>query len=194
MQVVLLERIEKLGQMGDVVNVKNGYARNFLLPQGKALRATNENMQRFESQRAELEARNLERRKEAEAAGAKMEGTQVVLVRQAAESGHLYGSVSARDVALALADDGVKVERGQIVLDRPIKELGIHDVRISLHPEVYVTVTVNVARSAAEAEQQANGQAPGEEQLEEFFEHPEDAHEAAEAEAESQEDEENPLA
>jgi large subunit ribosomal protein L9 len=159
MEVVLLERIEKLGQMGDVVKVKPGFARNFLLPQKKALRATKENMARFERQRAELEARNLERRKEAEQVAAKMEGAAIVLVRQAGDTGQLYGSVSARDIMEGLEANGMKVERQQVVLDRPIKTLGIHKVRIALHPEVSVTVDVNVARSEAEAEAQANPEA-----------------------------------
>lgn len=180
MQIVLLERIEKLGQMGDVVSVKDGYARNYLLPQGRALRATEGNMKRFESQRAELEARNLARRGEAESVAERMEGASFVLLRQAGESGQLYGSVSARDVAQGLDGIGYKVERQQVVLDRPIKELGIHAVRVNLHPEVQVSVAVNVARSEAEAEQQAAGETPGEE-LEDFFENAELAAEAAEA-------------
>jgi large subunit ribosomal protein L9 len=155
MEIVLLERIEKLGQMGDVVNVKNGFARNFLLPQGKALRATEGNLKRFESQRADLEAHNLERRTEAEAVADQMSGAGIVLVRQAGETGQLYGSVSARDIAEGLDEVGYKLERRQIVLDRPIKELGIHGVRVSLHPEVSLDVTVNVARSETEAQQQA---------------------------------------
>jgi len=185
MQIVLLERIEKLGQMGDVVTVKDGYARNFLLPQGRALRATEANLKRFEQDRAELEARNLERRGEAAAVAEKMEGAGIVLLRQAGESGQLYGSVSARDVAQGLDGIGYKVGRQQVVLDRPIKELGIHEVRVNLHPEVQISVSVNVARSEAEAEQQAAGETPGEE-LEEFFENPEQAAEAAEAAEEAE--------
>lgn len=157
MQVVLLERIEKLGQMGDVVRVKNGYARNFLLPQAKALRATTENMKRFERQRAELEARNLERRAEAEDVAGRMSDVSCVLVRSASDMGQLYGSVNARDVAESLTAGGYKVERRQVVLDRPIKTLGLHAVRVALHPEVAITVTVNVARSEQEAELQAKG-------------------------------------
>jgi large subunit ribosomal protein L9 len=157
MQVVLLERIEKLGQMGDVVRVKNGYARNFLLPQAKALRATTENMKRFERQRTELEARNLERRKEAEDVAGRMADVSCVLVRSASDMGQLYGSVNARDVAESLTANGYKVERRQVVLDRPIKTLGLHAVRVALHPEVAITVTVNVARSEQEAELQARG-------------------------------------
>lgn len=157
MQVVLLERVEKLGQMGDVVTVKDGYARNFLLPQAKALRATKANLAQFESQRAQLETRNLERKQEAEAVAARLDGQQFVILRQAAESGSLYGSVAARDVAEAATAGGFTVARGQIVLDRPVKELGLHAIRVVLHPEVDATVTVNVARSAEEAELQATG-------------------------------------
>ena len=155
MQVVLLERIEKLGQMGDVVNVKDGFARNFLLPQKKALRATEKNMAVFEAQRAQLEARNLELRKDAEAVGEKMEGASVIIVRQASESDQLYGSVSARDIAEALTETGFSIDKAQIILDRPIKTVGLFDVRVSLHPEVIVDVSVNVARSEEEAEAQA---------------------------------------
>ena len=155
MEVILLERIERLGQMGDVVRVKDGYARNYLLPQKKALRATKDNMSHFEGQRAQLEAQNLERRNEAEAAAGKMEGLSCVLVRQASDMGQLYGSVSSRDIADALGENGVKIDKRQVSLDRPIKTLGIHGVRIVLHPEVFVQVDVNVARSEAEAEQQA---------------------------------------
>lgn len=154
MQVILMERIEKLGQMGDVVNVKPGYARNFLLPKGKALRATEDNIKQFEAQKAQLEAQNLERRSEAEAVGGKMKGASVILVRQAGEAGQLYGSVNARDIAQALTDDGFSVGRNQIRLDQPIKILGLHEVAVSLHPEVSVTVTANVARSIDEAETQ----------------------------------------
>ena len=161
MDIVLLERVEKLGQMGDIVTVKNGYARNFLLPQGKALRATKANMELFESRRAELEARNLERRQEAQSVAEKMEGTAIVLVRQAGETGQLYGSVNARDVVSGLDEAGYKVERRQVVLDRPIKTLGIHELRVSLHPEVSIMVSVNVARSEAEAELQARGEPIG---------------------------------
>lgn len=156
MEVVLLERIEKLGIMGDVVTVKDGYARNFLLPQNKALRATKENLEQFEQQRAQLEARNLEQRKEAEAVAARMEGASIVVVRQASESDHLYGSVSVRDIADALGEAGFTIDRTQVALDRPIKTTGISTVRIALHPEVAVDVTVNVARSSEEAELQAS--------------------------------------
>jgi large subunit ribosomal protein L9 len=155
MQVILLERIEKLGQMGDVVKVKPGYARNFLLPRRKALRATDDNIKRFAERRAQLEAANLERRQEAEAVAKKMEGLTVVLVRQAGETGQLYGSVSPRDVADAIAAAGVTIDRHQVLLDRPIKLLGLHAVRVALHPEVIVQVTANVAKSLEEAALQA---------------------------------------
>lgn len=176
MEVILLERIERLGQMGDIVRVKDGYARNYLLPQKKALRATKDNMAHFDGQRAQLEAQNLERRNEAEAAAAKMEGLSCVLVRQASDMGQLYGSVSSRDIADALSEAGVKIEKRQVSLDRPIKTLGIHGIRIVLHPEVFVQVDVNVARSEAEAEQQAA-------EASDLFED-EEAAAAAEAEAE----------
>ncbi len=154
MEVVLLQRIENLGQMGDVVNVKPGFARNFLLPQKKALRATSENLARFEGQRAQLEAANLERRSEAEKVSGKIEGLTVVVVRQAGDTGHLYGSVTARDIAEAVSEAGFTVTRNQVMMDRPIKMLGLHPVRVALHPEVMVTVTVNVAKSEEEAEVQ----------------------------------------
>lgn len=157
MEVVLLQRVEKLGQMGDVVAVKDGYARNFLLPQGKALRATKANLARFESERAQLETRNLELRKEAESVASRLEGQRFVLIRQASEAGSLYGSVNARDIADAATAGGFTVERRQVVLDRPVKELGLHPIRISLHPEVSATITINVARSMEEAELQATG-------------------------------------
>ena len=155
MNIILLERVENLGQMGDVVRVKAGYARNFLLPKRKALRATEQNRKQFEAQRSQLEANNLERRKDAEAIATKVEGLSVILVRQAGEGGHLYGSVSARDIAEAINAGGVAVARSQVLLDRPIKTVGIHDVRVSLHPEVNVTVRANVARTQEEAEIQA---------------------------------------
>lgn len=157
MDVILLERIERLGQMGDVVKVKPGFARNFLLPRKKALRATKENLAVFSSRRAELEATNLKRKGEAEAVAAKSQGTKVVLLRQAGETGQLFGSVSGRDVADALTAAGIKVDRSQVMMDRPIKTLGLHEVRIRLHPEVAIAVTANVARSAEEAELQATG-------------------------------------
>ena len=154
-EVILLERIERLGQMGDVVRVRPGFARNFLLPKKKALRATKDNLAYFETQRASLEAVNLQRKSEAESVAGKVDGMSIVVVRQAGESGQLYGSVSSRDIADKLGTDGVRVDRQQIVLDRPIKTLGLHKVRVRLHPEVSVTVTVNVARTAEEAETQA---------------------------------------
>jgi large subunit ribosomal protein L9 len=160
MDVILLERIESLGQMGDVVKVKPGYARNFLLPQRKALRATKENRDYFEKQRAQLEANNLQRRKDAEAVASKLEGQSVVIIRQAGEFGTLYGSVSTRDIADAVTAAGFTVDRRQILLDQPIKTLGLHKTRVALHPEVAVSVTVNVALSEEEAAAQAAGKAP----------------------------------
>ncbi len=155
MQVILLERIEKLGQMGDVVKVKPGYARNYLLPQGKARRATKENFAQFEQQRVQLEAENLERREEAEKVGAKIDGLKVTLIRQAGESGQLYGSVNARNLAEAVTEAGFTITHDQINRDHAIKALGLHPVKIRLHPEVSATITANVARSEAEAEAQA---------------------------------------
>ena len=157
MQVILLERVAKLGQMGDVVKVKDGYARNFLLPQGKALRATEANIKGFEARKAQLEVQNLETKKEAEAVGAKLDGQAFVVIRSASDAGALYGSVTTRDVADAATAGGFTVGRGQVVLDRPIKDLGLHTVSVSLHPEVAVKITLNVARSAEEAELQASG-------------------------------------
>jgi large subunit ribosomal protein L9 len=158
MQVILLERIGRLGQMGDVVRVKDGFARNFLFPQGKALRATDENRKLFEKQRVQLEARNLELKKEAEGVSTKLDGQSFVTIRQAGDTGQLYGSVSTRDIADVVSAGGVTVDRRQILLDKPIKALGLHDIRVQLHPEVIVKVTVNVARSAEEAERQARGE------------------------------------
>ena len=155
MQVILLERIENLGQMGDTVTVKPGFARNFLLPQKKALRATEANMALFEAQRAQLEAQNLERRKEAEQVAGKVDGLKVVMIRSAGDTGQLYGSVTARDIADAVSEAGVSISRAQVVLDKAIKVLGLHPIRLRLHPEVAVEITVNVARSDAEAETQA---------------------------------------
>ncbi|MBI5164065.1 MAG: 50S ribosomal protein L9 [Magnetospirillum sp.] len=155
MDIILLERIEKLGQMGEVVKVKPGFARNFLLPQKKALRATKDNLAFFEKQRVQLEAINLKRRDEAQAVATKMEGLKVLMVRQAGEGGQLYGSVSGRDVADAIIAAGFTVERRQVNLDVPIKTLGSYPVRVSLHPEVPVTVVVTVARSQEEAERAA---------------------------------------
>jgi large subunit ribosomal protein L9 len=156
-ELILLERVEKLGQMGQIVKVRPGYARNFLLPQKKAMRATKENLAYFETQRTQLEANNLARKSEAEQVGAKLDGLKVVLIRQAGESGQLYGSVSARDIADAVTAAGFTVDRQQIVLDRPIKTLGLHRLRVMLHPEVGVTVTANVAQSPEAAEMQAAG-------------------------------------
>ena len=156
-EVVLLERVEKLGQMGQVVNVKPGFARNFLLPQKKAMRATKDNLAYFETRRAQLEADNLERKSDAGEVGGKMEGLTVVLIRQAGESGQLYGSVAARDVAEAVTKAGFTVNKSQIVLERPIKSLGLHPVRVMLHPEVGVTVVTNVAQSEEGARMQAAG-------------------------------------
>lgn len=157
MDVILLERVSKLGQMGEVVTVKPGYARNFLLPQGKALRATEANKKTFEAQKAQLEARNLETKAEAEKLAAKLDGQQFIVIRSASESGALYGSVTPRDAADAATENGFTVSKGQVVLDKPIKELGLHNMAVVLHPEVSATITVNVARSQEEAEIQASG-------------------------------------
>ncbi|MEZ5686989.1 MAG: 50S ribosomal protein L9 [Paracoccaceae bacterium] len=157
MQVILLERVAKLGQMGEVVNVRDGYGRNYLLPQGKALRASEANIKAFEAQKAQLEARNLETKKEAEALGAKLNGQQFVVIRSASDSGALYGSVTPRDAADAATAAGFTVDKKQIALKAPIKDLGLHDVHVVLHPEVDVTVVLNVARSVEEAELQASG-------------------------------------
>jgi large subunit ribosomal protein L9 len=151
MDVILLERIERLGQIGDVVKVKPGYARNFLLPTRKALRATNENKKRFEEQRAQIEANNLKRRDEAEKIKDKVDGLKVVIIRQASETGILFGSVSSRDISDGVSKAGFTVDRRQVILDKPIKTLGLHDVRVALHPEVVVKVTANVAKSEDEA-------------------------------------------
>lgn len=179
MQVILMQRIEKLGQMGDIVSVKPGFARNYLLPQKKAMRATKDNLARFESQRAQLEAENLQRRGEAEQVATKLDGMTVTLIRQAGEGGQLYGSVNARDVAEAVTANGVSVARGQIDLAAVIKMLGLHKVRVRLHPEVAVTVTANVARSDEEAQiQLESGRVVSAEDLRQ-------AEEAAEAEREA---------
>jgi large subunit ribosomal protein L9 len=151
MDVILLERIERLGQIGDVVKVKPGFARNFLLPTRKALRATEENKQRFEEQRAQIEANNLKRREEAEKVKTKVDGLKVVIIRQASETGILFGSVSSRDISEGVTKAGFTVDRRQVILDKPIKTLGLHDVRVALHPEVIVKVTANVAKSEDEA-------------------------------------------
>jgi large subunit ribosomal protein L9 len=157
MQVILLQRVAKLGQMGEVVNVKDGYARNFLLPQGKALRANDANIKSFEAKKAQLQATNLETRKEAEVVSEKLDGQIFVIIRSASDSGALYGSVTTRDAADAATDAGFTVKRDQVVLDRPIKDLGIHTVSVVLHPEVTVKISLNVARSIEEAALQASG-------------------------------------
>jgi large subunit ribosomal protein L9 len=158
MKVILLERVEKLGTLGDVVKVKDGFARNYLLPRAKALRATSNNLKAFEHQRAELEVRNAKAREAAAAAGETLDGTSYILIRQAGESGQLYGSVSGRDVADAVNAEGGKIERAAVVLDKPIKTLGVHPVKVRLHAEVTVTVNINIARSLDEAERQARGE------------------------------------
>src|SRR5215470_16981698 len=186
MEVILLERVAKLGQMGDVVRVKDGFARNFLLPQGKALRATKDSRVKFETMRSQLEARNLELKSDAEKVGAKLDGQSFIVIRQASETGQLYGSVSPRDIVAILTAGGFMVSRSQIALHTPIKTIGLHRVPVALHPEIEVSITINVARSADEAERIARGEnviAPREERLvmatgdavaaEDFFENPE---------------------
>jgi large subunit ribosomal protein L9 len=158
MQVILLQRIGRLGQMGDVVKVKDGFARNFLLPQGKALRASKDNQAEFEKRRIVLEANNLEHKKEAETVSTKLAGKQFVTIRQAGDTGQLYGSVSTRDIADSIVAGGFTVDRRQITLDKPIKTLGVHEVTVALHPEVLVKIGVNVARSEDEAARQARGE------------------------------------
>jgi large subunit ribosomal protein L9 len=158
MHVILLERIGRLGQMGDVVRVKDGYARNFLLPLGKALRATDENRKQFDTQRVHLEARNLELKKEAEAVAEKLAGKTFVTIRQAGDTGQLYGSVSTRDISEVVTAGGFSIERRQVLLDKPIKALGVHEIKLQLHPEVTVTANLNVARSTDEADRQARGE------------------------------------
>ncbi|MDX2201185.1 MAG: 50S ribosomal protein L9 [Hyphomicrobiaceae bacterium] len=158
MQVILLERIGRLGQMGDVVNVKDGYARNFLLPQKKALRATEENRKRFEKDRAQLEARDLALKKDAQVVADKLSGKSFVAIRQAGDTGQLYGSVTTRDIAELITAGGFSVDRRQVILDKAMKTLGLHQARIALHPEVLVPVTLNVARSEDEADRQARGE------------------------------------
>ncbi len=208
MEVILLERIEKLGQMGDVVNVKPGYARNYLLPKKKAVSATSENRAHFEQQRAQLEAENLERKSEAEAVAGKMDGQLVVMIRQAGDAGQLYGSVNARDIATGLTEAGFTVGRQQVRLESPIKAIGLHPVHVSLHPEVSVTVTANVARSDDEAriqeetgeaviaQEDENVQSPAEQLIaEDEAAEAAEAETAAEAEAETEDsssDEETP--
>ncbi len=158
MKVILLERVERLGAIGDVVSVKDGFARNFLLPRSKALRASSANLKVFEAQRGQIEARNAEARAAAEKAGTKLDGETYVMIRSAGESGQLYGSVSGRDVAEAILEAGGKVDRSQVVLDKPIKTLGVHEVKVRLHAEVAVTVKINIARSVDEADRQARGE------------------------------------
>jgi len=177
MEVILLERVGRLGQMGEVVRVKDGFARNFLLPQGKALRATKDNRAKFEGMKVQLEARNLELKTEADKIAGKLKGKSFIVQRQASETGQLYGSVSARDIATILIDGGYTVTRNQIALHAPIKMIGLHTVPVALHPEVEIAVTVNVARNADEAERQARG--------EDMTQRREDADEAAEAAAQA---------
>ena len=177
MEVILLERVGRLGQMGDVVRVKDGFARNFLLPQGKALRATKDNRSKFEGMKVQLEARNLELKTEADKIAGKLDGKSFVVQRQASETGQLFGSVSARDVASILADGGYTVTRNQVALHAPIKAIGLHTVPVALHPEVEAKVTINVARNADEAERQARG--------EDMTQRREEADEAAEAAAQA---------
>ncbi|CAA7626094.1 50S ribosomal protein L9 [Magnetospirillum sp. UT-4] len=186
MEVILLERIEKLGQMGEVVKVKPGFARNFLLPQKKALRASKENLAYFDKQRAQLEAANLKRREEAEKVAAKMDGLKVLMVRQAGEGGQLYGSVSGRDLADAIKAAGFTVERQQVNLDNPIKSLGSYPIRVALHPEVSVTVNITVARSQEEAERAAAAAQAAEEAPAEDMPAEDGADDAAEAEADAE--------
>ncbi len=176
MQVVLLERVEKLGQIGDIVKVKDGFARNYLLPKKKALRATKANLAYFETQRVQLEAHNLEQRKEAEQVGEKLRGQTFVLLRQAGDRGQLYGSVSPRDIAEAISAGGFSVTRTQVPLDKAIKTIGLHPVSVVLHPEVRIPVTINVARTEDEAERQARGE-------DVLAEQPEEQQSAANAEA-----------
>ena len=158
MKVILLERVERLGALGDVVTVKDGFARNFLLPNSKALRANSENMKVFEARRGEIEASNAKARETASKSGDKLDGSSYIMIRQAGESGHLYGSVSGRDVADAVNAEGGKVDRSMVVLDKPIKTLGVHPVKVRLHAEVTITVNINIARSQDEAERQARGE------------------------------------
>lgn len=195
MDIILLERVTKLGQIGDVVTVKNGYARNFLLPTGKALRATASNKTMFEAQRHEIEALNLKAKSEAENVAVKMEGASAIIIRQAGESGQLFGSVSARDITEALASIDIKVERSQVVLDRAIKTLGIEAIVIKLHPEVFVNVEINIARSAEEAEMQAQGistntldEEEDEISVEDYFENEEDAADASDSDEDETEE------
>lgn len=184
MQVILLERIGRLGQMGDVVKVRDGYARNFLLPKGKALRATKDNMVRFENERVQLEARNLELKKEADAVATRLNGKSFIAIRSASDAGQLYGSVSTRDISDLVTEGGFSLERSQVLLDRPIKTLGLHQIRVSLHPEVEVKIGVNIARTVEEAERQARGENVT--QLRDEFEQEEVTETEGEVEAEAE--------
>lgn len=199
MDVILLERVENVGQMGDVVKVRPGFARNYLLPQKKALRANEANKKIFETRKAELEARNLEREKEAKAAADKIEGRSFVVIRQASEAGVLYGSVSNRDIAAAASEDGVHIERAQVRIDKPLKSIGIFPVRIALHADVFASIEVNIARSEDEAERQAKGENvlatakdeeddSGEEETAEFFDEETQTETPADEEAPSTDD------
>jgi large subunit ribosomal protein L9 len=194
MDVILLERVAKLGQMGEVVHVKDGFARNFLLPQGKALRATKDNRAKFETMKGQLEVRNLERKGDAEKVGTKLDGRSFIVIRQASETGQLYGSVSPRDIVAILTAGGFTASRSQIALHTPIKNIGLHRVPVALHPEIEVSITINVARSADEAERIARGEnviAQRDERLvmatgeaaaaEDFFENPENLEEGGQA-------------
>jgi len=187
MQVILLERIEKLGQMGDIVTVKDGFARNYLVPHGKAMRATKANRAEFERRRVQLEASNLKRKEEASAAAGRIDGASVVILRQAGEGGQLYGSVNARDVAVAFGETGINFDRQQVRLMSPIKTLGLHQVRVALHPEVSVTVRVNVARTEEEAEIQADPELAAAAAEAEAAERAAEAEEAAAARAAAEE-------
>jgi large subunit ribosomal protein L9 len=180
-ELILLQRVEKLGQMGEVVKVKPGYARNFLLPQAKAVRATKNNRERFERERAQLEAQNIKRRGEAERLAERVHGLSVILIRQASDAGSLYGSVTARDIADGCVAGGLTIDRSQVLLDTPIKTLGLTTVRVAPHPEVIMNVTVNVARSTEEADKQARGEALTRDEDEYEMETFEDDEEAAEA-------------
>jgi len=187
MQVILLERIEKLGQMGDIVTVKDGFARNYLVPRGKAMRATKTNRAEFDRRRVQLEASNLKRKEEATAAAGRIDGAAVVILRQAGEGGQLYGSVNTRDIAVAFGAAGIDFDRQQVRLESPLKTLGIHAVRVALHPEVSVSVSVNVARTEEEAEIQANPQLAAAVAEAEEAERAAEAAEAAAARAEAEE-------
>ncbi len=196
MEIILLERVRKLGQIGDVVTVKDGYARNFLLPEKKALRSTKANKAYFETQRVTIEARNLEAKVEAETVASKLDGASAILIRQAGESGNLYGSVSARDIAVSLNEQDLKIDRSQVVLDHAVKYLGIYTIQIKLHAEVMANISINVARSLAEAEMQTKGleAKTAEDELnvsvEDYFENEEDAEDALTADSEEETSEE----